>query len=107
MQHIIISKVNNCYCHFFIDKTVYYVFFLFHQSYQIYLLRKLVEAKVGSNLDDYMLQLQKTPLEEARHGKTLTLRDYGIKNGNTLFLLKVGIVLNINNPEVGAVYTLS
>ena len=47
-----------------------------------------------------MLQLQKRPLEEARHGKMLTLKDYGIKNGSTLFLLKVGITLTITNPEV-------
>lgn len=64
------------------------------------MLRKLVEEKVGHNLDDYMLQLQKRPLEEARHGRTLTLKDYGIKNSNTLFLLKVGITLTITNPEV-------
>lgn len=70
------------------------------QSYTIPFLRKLVEGKVGHSLDDYMLQLQKCPLEEARHGKTLTLKDYGIKNGTTLFLLKVGISLSITNPEV-------
>ena len=55
---------------------------------------------MGHNLDDFMLQLQNRPLEEARHGKVLTLKDYGIKNGNTLFLLKVGITLCITNPEV-------
>ena len=59
-----------------------------------------MEEKVGHSLDDFMLQLQNRPLEEARHGKVLTLKDYGIKNGNTLFLLKVGITLSINNPEV-------
>jgi hypothetical protein len=59
-----------------------------------------VEEKVGHNLDDFMLQFQKVPLEESRHGKSLTLGDYKIKNGNTLFLLKVGITLNITNPQV-------
>ena len=63
-------------------------------------LNKLVEQQVGHSLDDYMLQLQKRPIEEARHGKPLTLKDYGIKNGNTLFLLKVGICLTITNPQV-------
>ncbi|MCG8620564.1 MAG: hypothetical protein MJE68_01015 [Proteobacteria bacterium] len=59
-----------------------------------------MEDKVGHNLDDFMLQFQKVPLEESRHGKSLTLGDYNIKNGNTLFLLKVGITLNITNPQV-------
>jgi hypothetical protein len=59
-----------------------------------------VEEKVGHNLDDFMLQFQKVPLEESRHGKSLTLGDYKIKNGNTLFLLKVGITLDITNPQV-------
>ena len=47
-----------------------------------------------------MLQFQRVPLEESRHGKLLTLGDYNIKNGNTLFPLKVGITLNITNPQV-------
>ena len=59
-----------------------------------------MEEKVGQNLDDFMLQFQKTPLEESRHGKPMTLGDYKIKNGTTLFLLKVGITLNITNPQV-------
>ena len=61
-----------------------------------------MEEKVGHNLDDFMLQFQKVPLEESRHGKSLTLGDYKIKNGNTLFLLKVGITLSITNPQVRA-----
>ena len=47
-----------------------------------------------------MLQFQGTPLEESRHGKLLTLGDYKIRNRATLFLLKVGITLNITNPQV-------
>ena len=75
---------------------------LFHylQTYSIPLVRKLVEDKVGHNLDDFMLQFQGTPLEESRHGKSLTLGDYKIRNRATLFLLKVGITLNITNPQV-------
>ena len=55
---------------------------------------------MGHNLDDFVLQFQKTPLEESRHGKVMTLGDYKIKNGATLFLLKIGITLNITNPQV-------
>ena len=70
------------------------------QTYSIPLVRKLVEENVGQNLDDFMLQFQKTPLEESRHGKLMTLGDYKIRNGATLLLLKVGITLNITNPQV-------
>ena len=76
------------------------IIIFFFQTYSIPLVRKLVEEKVGHNLDDFMLQFQRVPLEESRHGKSLTLGDYNIKNRNTLFLLKVGITLNITNPQV-------
>ena len=87
-----------------VTHTLHYhiVIIILLQTYSIPLVRKLVEEKVGHNLDDFMLQFQKVPLEESRHGKSLTLGDYKIKNGNTLFLLKVGITLSITNPQVRA-----
>ena len=50
-----------------------------------------------------MLQFQKLSLEESRHGKSLTLGDYKIRNGATLLLLKVGFTLNITNPQVTSI----
>lgn len=63
------------------------------------LLEKLVEQVVGRKLEEQMLWLQKAQLErETSSGNTATLGDYGIKDGNTLFVQKMTVT--ICNPKV-------
>ena len=40
-------------------------------------------------------------MDEVRHGKQLTLRNYSIKSRDTLFVMKIGFSLDITNPQVG------
>jgi len=59
-----------------------------------------VREQVHRNFKDYQLQFQNRPLQAVRHGKNLTLRDYKIKKGETLFIMKHGFSLDITNPQV-------
>lgn len=59
-----------------------------------------VEEVTHVSLTNYQLHFQNTPLQAVRHGKQLTLRDYRIKNGETLFINKLGFSLDITNPQV-------
>ena len=59
-----------------------------------------VEEVTHVSLTNYQLQFQNTPLQAVRHGKKLTLRDYRIKKGETLFINKLGFSLDITNPQV-------
>ena len=70
------------------------------QRYEVGSLLELVRDKVHRNFTDYQLQFQNRPLQAVRHGKTLTLRDYRIKKGETLFIMKHGFSLDITNPKV-------
>ena len=71
------------------------------QSYTVQLLQKLVEQVVGRKLKEHMLWLQKKQLEsESSSGKAATLGDYGIKDGNTLFVHRIGFTVTISNPKV-------
>ena len=40
------------------------------------------------------------PLEKVRHGKAMTLKDHGIRSSSTLIVTKLGITLNVINPQV-------
>ena len=40
------------------------------------------------------------PLEKVRHGKRMTLKDHGIKSSATLIMTKLGITLEVINPQV-------
>ena len=71
------------------------------QSYTIAQLRGLVEKTTGQRLDELQFQQKEGKVvEECRHGRQLTLQDLGIKKEDTLFLMKVGFVLNITDPQV-------
>ena len=71
------------------------------QTYTIAQLRGLVERTTGQRLDELQFQQKDGKVvEECRHGRQLTLQDSGIKKEDTLFLMKVGFVLNITDPQV-------
>ena len=82
-----------------------FLFLLLMQKYLIRDLTCLVEEKLGK-LNDAQFLLRKTVVEEACHGKKFTIGDYGIKTGDTLVLARIGLVLNINNPQVGNEYKI-
>ena len=72
------------------------------QTYTIAQLRELVERTTGQRHDADLQFRQKEGkvVEECRDGRQLTLQDSGIKKEDTLFLMKVGLVLNIIDPQV-------
>ena len=72
------------------------------QSYSIAALRVLFEDKTGQSLGEFEFQFQGRVVQETRHGRQLTLKDYGIKAGDQLFVLKVGFRLDITNPQVNS-----
>ncbi len=51
-------------------------------------------------MDEYQFQYKGRPVEETRHGRQLTLKTYGIKLHDTLFVVKLGFTLDITNPQV-------
>ena len=59
-----------------------------------------MEKISGLSLDDYQFQFKGKPLEESNHGKKFTLQDHKIDKEDTLFLMKLGFVLNITQPMV-------
>ena len=73
------------------------------QSYTIGQLRALVETATGQRLDELQFQQKEGKVvEEWQDGRQLTLQDSGIKKEDTLFLMNVGFVLNITDPQVQA-----
>lgn len=70
------------------------------QSYPVSSLMREVEEITRISLSSYQLHFQDKPLQAVRHGKQLTLRDYRIKKGETLFINKLGFSLDITNPQV-------
>ena len=63
-----------------------------------------VEEVTHTSLTSHQLRFQDKPLQAARHGKQLTLRDYRIKKEETLFINKMGFSLDITNPQVIMTY---
>ena len=52
------------------------------------------------SLVDYQFHFKEKPVEECLHGKRRTLKDCGINKEDTVFIMKIGIVVNITAPEV-------
>ena len=52
------------------------------------------------SLVDYQFQFKEKPVEECFHGKRLTLSDCGINKEDTVFIMKIGVVVNITSPQV-------
>ncbi len=69
-------------------------------------LRALVQSKCGRKLDNYQFQHNGKPLEESNHGRKLTFQDHGINKEDTVFLLKLGLDLDIVEPLVRIMSTL-
>ena len=46
-------------------------------------------------MNELQLQHNSRPLEECRHGKNLTLKDYGIKKSDNVFVTKIGFIFNL------------
>ena len=70
------------------------------QDFCIAELKSLSEGICSLSLNEYQLCLGHKALEDSRHGRMLTLGDYGITARDTLDLVKVGSPLNITNPKV-------
>jgi len=88
--------------------SVAHCIFIHTQSYPLAELRVLVEAATRQRLDDYQFQsVQGKPLDENRHGRRLTLGHYKIKAKDTLFLMKIGFSLEITNPQVKGIPTMT
>ena len=52
------------------------------------------------SLVDYQFQFKEKPVEECFHGKRLTLSDCGINKEDTIFIMKKGVVVDIQSPQV-------
>ena len=72
----------------------------FLQSYSIASLRRLIEQEVGHDIGRYSLQQRKKRLDEYLEEQPLTLRDHGVRNQDTLFLLRGETPMRITNPQV-------
>ena len=63
-------------------------------------LRGLVQTKCGHSLNNYQFQFNGKPLQESNHGRKVTLQDHNIKKEDTVFLMKLGLDLDIVQPMV-------
>ena len=63
-------------------------------------LKTLSEGICSLSLNEYQLCLGQKVVEDSRHGRKLTLGDYGIAARDTLVLVKVGSPLTRTNPKV-------
>ena len=52
------------------------------------------------SLVDYQFQFKEKPVEEYFHGKRLTLKDCEIEKEDTIFIMKTGVVVDIQSPQV-------
>ncbi|XP_019852957.1 PREDICTED: alpha-protein kinase vwkA-like [Amphimedon queenslandica] len=69
-------------------------------SYSITDLKALAEQHMKQSLVDYQFQFKEKPVEECLHGKRRTLKDCGINKEDTVFIMKIGIVVNITAPQI-------
>ena len=68
--------------------------------YSVIALHVLVEKALGHGMAEFQLLYKGRPVDERRHGREMLLRDYSIKSGETLVIIKMGLVLDITNPKV-------
>jgi len=61
----------------------------------------IIQQKLQQDLSRCQVLHNNEPLEKMRHGKEMTLKDHGIKSSSTLIVTKLGITLDVINPQVG------
>ena len=70
------------------------------QNFLVADLLPILQEKTGQTLSQCQVLYNNEPLERVRHGKKVTLRDYGINSSATLIITKLGITLQVVNPQV-------
>jgi len=59
-----------------------------------------MQQKLKQDLSQCQVLYTNEPLEKVRHGKEMTLKDHNIKSSSTLIVTKLGITLDVINPQV-------
>lgn len=70
------------------------------QNFLITDLFPLLQEKTSQTLSQCQVLYNNEPLEKVRHGKKMSLKDHGIKSSATLIITKLGITLQVVNPQV-------
>lgn len=70
------------------------------QNFLITDLFPLLQEKTRQTLSQCQVLYNNEPLEKVRHGKKMSLKDHGIKSSATLIITKLGITLQVVNPQV-------
>ncbi|XP_065894435.1 alpha-protein kinase vwkA-like isoform X1 [Dysidea avara] len=70
------------------------------QKFSVADLIPVIQQKIQQSLSQCQVLYNNEPLEKVRHGKAMTLKDHGIRSSSTLIVTKLGITLNVINPQV-------
>ena len=76
------------------------------QKYSVKALCVLVGKALGHGMGGYQLLYQGQQVVERKNSKEMTLGDYSIKANATLVVTKLGMVLEVTNPQVSTVMLL-
>ena len=73
------------------------------QNFPVADLFPILQEKTGHTMSQCQVLYNNQPLERVRHGKKMTLKDYGVNSSATLIITKLGVTLEVVNPQVGCV----